>query len=647
IQAVTTVTILDASSMRPLLTRTFTDTISPLGSTTVSTDYTVPADGCQALIYRIKSTAGTHSDGEQDIIPLLPPSQPVVTTEPFFIPAASSEASLSINAPAAGASSTLYLYTNPLWEVITALPSISDGTPATAVSAASSLYKAAVARGLMGSYPEIRRGLADWLSSNRADSTLTSMLERNDAIKQLTLNATPWVRQAMSDSERLGSLALMTDDKNTDKAIAEAIRAISNLRKPDGGFAWSPGGERSSQWATEHVLTYVTWLDLLGYRPACSELDALVSGALGYIDDLARETYDKYGSKADYTNYVFLRSLLAGVKATPLSDRLTGLTVQKILKTWTNRSLSDKALYAVILSRNGYPAMARRLMASVASFAMTSPEKGMWWAKVGTAEGAGLLKSFELVDPSDRKAIDAIAQWLILSKTAQDWGNSAATAASVQAIIAAIPTDQAATAATSVTLDGASVANDAPQLPGMTVSDISSRILPCGSSLLISKPTGLPAMGSVITRAVIAMDSIEAHSCPSVSVSKRLNLVTGTGVTAADSLRVGDRVRVQLVITATDRVDYVTIVDRNAACMEPAQQLSGYSFKDGLAFYRETTDTDNRMYIESLLPGTYIIDYEMYITASGSYSSGVATLQSQINPAIDANSSARRIIVKP
>ncbi|MDE6801629.1 MAG: hypothetical protein K2J06_02580, partial [Muribaculaceae bacterium] len=331
IQAVTTVTILDASSMRPLLTRTFTDTISPLGSTTVSTDYTIPPYGCQTLIYRIKSTAGTHSDGEQDIIPLLPPSQPVGTTEPFFIPAASSEASLSINAPAAGASSTLYLYTNPLWEVITALPSISDGTPATAVSAASSLYKAAVARGLMGSYPEIRRGLADWLSSNHADSTLTSMLERNDAIKQLTLNATPWVRQAMSDSERLGSLALMTDDKNTDKAIAEAIRAISNLRKPDGGFAWSPGCERSSQWATEQVLTYVTWLDLLGYRPACSELDALVSGALGYIDDLARETYDKYGSKADYTNYVFLRSLLAGVKATPLSDRLTGLTVQKIL----------------------------------------------------------------------------------------------------------------------------------------------------------------------------------------------------------------------------------------------------------------------------------------------------------------------------
>ncbi|MDE5608337.1 MAG: hypothetical protein K2I64_05335 [Muribaculaceae bacterium] len=647
VRAVTTVTILDASTMKTLLNETYTDQIAPKGSATVSTDYTVPAGNCQAVIYRVKTSAGTHSDGEQDIIPLLPPTQPVITTTPFFVPADTPLATVSIPATPAGASTTLYLYTNPLWEVVTALPSISDGNLTTSVAAGAQLYKASVGRGLMNAYPTVRKGLAEWLSSDKADSTLVSMLERNDDLKQLSFNATPWVRMAMSDRERLDALALMLDDKNTDKAIRETISALGNFQKADGGFSWSPGCEKASQWATERVLAYVSWLDLLGYRPDNAELNTLINGAIGYLDAIAGKTYDKYGSKADYTDYVFLRSLVSGVKATPLSDRLTRLTVQKILKSWDKKSLKAKAIDAIILSRNGYPTMARKLTASIASFAMSSPEKGMWWDGFDPGEGAGLLKTFELVNPADRKVIDAVAQWLIMSKTVQDWGNSTSTAASVEALIAAIPADQAATAETSVTLNGSALTNDTPQLPGMTVSDISSRLTVDDNSLEISKSTGLPAMGSVISRAVIAMDSIEAHACPSVSVQKRLNLVSGTGVVAADSLQVGDRVRVQLIITATERVDYVTVIDRNAACMEPAQQLSGYRVADGLWFYRETTDTENRMFIEYLFPGTYVIDYEMYITASGRYSSGVATLQSQINPAVDANSSAHRIVVNP
>lgn len=39
-------------------------------------------------------------------------------------------------------------------------------------------------------------------------------------------------------------------------------------------------------------------------------------------------------------------------------------------------------------------------------------------------------------------------------------------------------------------------------------------------------------------------------------------------------------------------------------------------------------------------PGTYLLTYEMNVTLAGSFSSGVATIQSQYAPSLTAHSSA-------
>ncbi|MDE6402261.1 MAG: hypothetical protein K2K86_00455, partial [Muribaculaceae bacterium] len=57
----TVVTLLDAEN-HPLSTHTFTDTIAPNSSATVSTPVTAPLTGT-ALIYRVKATAGNYTDG--------------------------------------------------------------------------------------------------------------------------------------------------------------------------------------------------------------------------------------------------------------------------------------------------------------------------------------------------------------------------------------------------------------------------------------------------------------------------------------------------------------------------------------------------------------------------------------------------------
>ena len=640
----TTVSILNPVDMSLLGSTTSSDTITAGGNVTVTIPFTASAEG-QAVIYRVKSQAGNYSDGEQSMLPLLPASQPVITSSPFFMAPDSTEFTFEIPAQGADNRSTLYLYDNPLWEVVTALPSLNDGEAKTSVGAMENIYMASVARGIMNANPVLKRALREWLESDRSDETLRSMLSRNDELKQLTINATPWARDAMSNNERLSSLALMLDDGNINSTIKRGVRTLKQLSMADGGLAWCTGFNRSSSWATYRVLSQVASLEERGYMPDNSDLRKIVSAAVGYIDAETAVYLKRNNGKGDYTQYAYLRSILRSATPSPTAKTAISITINNILKRWPGESPASKGVDAVILYRNIYPSIARKLVASIKAYSMTSPEKGTWWEGLGVNVAANLLYAIETVTPDDSALIHSVAQWLIMSKTNQSWNYGAATSATIDALLGAIDVKKAVNGKTSVALDGQSVSNDTPQLPGMVVADISSRVASHPATLTITKDTGLQAMGSVITRSVMVMDSIPAAGHPSVSVSKRLNVVRGTSVEGADSLSVGDRVKVQLVITVNDDLDYVTIVDRRAACLEPVDQLSAYTSKDGLWFYREVTDSETRMFIERLPRGTYVIDTDMNVVSQGSFTSGVATLQSQINPSVAANSSAKSLHV--
>ncbi len=640
----TVVTLLDADN-HELSAHTFTDTVAANRSITVSTPVVAPLTGT-ALIYRVKATAGNYTDGEQSILPLLPASQPVITSTQFYMQPDSTH--ILIDIPAAGAdnNTTLYMYDNPLWEVITALPSLGDDDAVTSTGAASRLYMAAIARGIMRRNPAIRQGLKSWLDSDRSDSTLTSMLNRNDEMKQLSISATPWVREAMSDTERLTSLALLLDESNTTDVINRSIKTLGNLATPQGGFEWCPSDGNASLWATYRVLELFASLKERGYMPSDKQVSSMLYDAIGYIDLSIATELTRNKNKGDYTSYSYIRSRLGGTQASPVAQKAIKLTVNNILKRWKNEPVADKGVDAIILYHNGYPTMARRVIASIKAYSITKADNGTHWYGLDADAAARLLYAIETITPDDKALINSVAQWLIVNKTNTSWGNSAATSATIDALLGAIDVERAVSTTADVTINGHEVVSTTPQMPGMTVADISADVAGSSATLAIDKSGSMPVMGSIISRRVAAMDSIPASSCPSVSITKRYNKTDGTTVTDASDLTPGDRVNIQLVIKVTDQLDYVTVVDRRAACLEPVEQLSRYMSTDGLWYYREMTDSETRYFIGSMRPGTYVIDTAMNVVVPGQFSSGVATLQSQLNPGVTTNSSTRQITVK-
>ena len=88
-------------------------------------------------------------------------------------------------------------------------------------------------------------------------------------------------------------------------------------------------------------------------------------------------------------------------------------------------------------------------------------------------------------------------------------------------------------------------------------------------------------------------------------------------------------------------MDYVAIIDGRSACLEPVDQLSGYTSSDGVWFYREVRNTCTNLFIPFLGKGTHVISYECHVDRAGEYTLGIAEAQSQYAPVITAHSAGK------
>lgn len=610
----------------------------------------VPTDS-PFIGYRIKSSTGRFADGEQTLIPVLQAVSPVIDTYPFYI--APEEKSFSMDMPRvpADARVTLQFCENPVWYVVTALPGILDREATTANEAAASIFSAAIASGLLRDNPAIAEALREWSESDKSDGTLTSMLEKNEDLKQVLLASTPWMLDAKNDSERMSRLATLFDKNTVNSTIKANIAILGKLSCSGGGWAWCSYYRVPSQWATENVLLLFGHLRALGYMPDSRELDRMIASALHWLDSVATKTFNKY-PKTDFTLYVYLRDRFKGMNGVRDANRaIVNATVQRILADWKSASVFSKGVYAQILAKNSYPSVANTILASLREYSEYTPTKGMWWpsldnmtlwsmGKVGTT--AMLLETFAMVEPGCQD-IDRIRQWLILQKEAQNWGNSVTTSSAVAAILSTSAKWVEPAKGSRISVCGKSVEPaKAERQTGYFRTQLPLTSKSKGQ-LKVMREGDTPSWGALFYLYTDSMTSIKAHDCPELSIEKQIN-VNGT---YTDALSVGDRVSVTLTLRVDRDMDYVTIVDERPACYEPVEQMPTPLFSEGLYFYRENRDSSTRLFIDHLPKGTYILTYDVWVNNAGEFASGVATAQSQYAPQFTAHTSGQRLTVAP
>lgn len=608
------------------------------GASVIRTISVTAPVGSQGVGLRAKATLGNYTDGEQDLIPVLASGMTVIDSETFYLTDANPDFVSTVPASDGPADFTLQYCANPVWDVVKALPSLYDARPRTAIDAAYSIYSALTARGLSRRFPEINQAIGLW-TANPADSALVSKLYKNEDLKLATLQQTPWMQAAASQTERMSQLSVTFDKAEINRTFDAAVEALGRLQRADGGFAWGSWSDRSSLWTTESVLMIIGRLNSWGFLTGTEKLDKIINRAFGYVDASVSDTDFSYALLMAY--YPDRKPSTTGAQ-TVLHN-----TLQYAAANWRKASTAQKARWAVLLDGHGYGAVAKEIVASLRQFEVRSPQAGISFPSVNSVDTyATILQAFAMIDPVESE-LDAMRQWLVLRTQVSDDLMACDRRSLISAILSTGSRWTGLRAAKApVTVGGAPLEIDRVE----AVTGAFSVRLPAedaGKGIRVSRPAGSGlSYGSLTSVYSKPLDQVEPRGSSEISIAKRFLVERDGQWVETTSVSVGELVRVQLKIQTSRDMEYLTVIDQRPAAFEPVDQVPGYVYSGGTAFYRENNDAATNLFIGYLPRGTYYITYDMNVSVAGSFASGPATVQSQYAPELNARSGSSRISVR-
>ena len=629
------------------------------GQQTLAFSFDVP-EGHQSLGCRIVASAGDFSDGEQHLLPVASDETLITKTVPIFLSQQGTH-DFKIKAPKGATPHrlTVELTANPAWYAVLALPGLNEPEADNATRLVAAYYTNTLAAFIAKSNPEITRAIREW-NAKQTPAT-ASPLARNEELKSILLQLTPWVTEAQNQTEQMRSLANLFDENRQNYLATVHLGKLRELQLPDGGWSWFKGF-RSNTFITLNVLQAFARLTELGAWEPSQEIKEMQTKALRYLDEATVKKHAK-DSSASYLDLLYLH-VRSACRDIPLGD---ALTVHKALladvrRSWPEYDEYGKALAAVALHRYGDTQTAREILASLREFATVTPDRGMFWAN-NRADAyanspvlvhAAIMAAFHELE-GDSPDTDLMKQWLLCQKQTQDWGDVPSTLEAIHALLLTGSDQLAAEERLAVAINRKPTKIDpADDRLGYVKHTVpADQLSGKATTVSIDKQTDSPSWGGVYLQYFQKLDKAEANTA-GVSIDKRLYLKRATAdgmtLTPLDSLepgtlKVGDRITVRLTVRSDRDMEFVHLRDLRAANLEPAAQLPGTQRQGALLYYQETRDVATNFFFDFLPRGTHILEYDAWIAQAGEYTDGVASLQCLYAPQFSANSNGGSLSV--
>lgn len=634
-----TIEIFDIATGATLQTAESTETVAAKGSAIISIDTEAPVDAA-SIGYRVRSRAGGFADGEQQIIPILSSATTVIESTEFYLNPNEKEAFEFTVKNTDNAILTLQYCQNPVWTAVKAMRGIMGNGSDISTVLAGKIFSTLAARKIIGDNKVIADVLRNW-TANPSEKALVSMLEKNEDVKRLLLDQTPWVQTAANETQRMTALAEVLDPAKAKANLEASVAALEKLRNDDGGFAWGTWEKESSEWATESVLMTFGIAHSLGMLD--TKLTKIVQPAFNYlVKEFLRRDYPRRDSIN--IGLSSIAAMMPFIKLNADAKAIIDRTNNFVASHWRGDGVGGKAR-DIIMLRKSHPEVVKDIMESIRQYGVYKPGTGLSFPSVKDIRSyADIMHAFKVMG-APAEEIDQMRQWvLVQAQATDDFG-----ACNPDYIIAALMLSgsdwTSAPVEQNVKVNGMPVAIDKVE---SATGYFAQQIKAAGKKVNISvQPNGVtPSYGSVISISRKQMKNVKARAGRDISIEKRVLVQRDGQWVETNSFALGERVRVQLTIIAKRNLEYVTIDDERPASFEPVDQMPGFLWDGDLAFYREKLDASTRLFLGWLGKGTYHVSYDMTANVAGSFISGIATLQSQYAPELTAHSSAARITVK-
>ncbi|MCK6621482.1 MAG: hypothetical protein HUU32_02750 [Calditrichaceae bacterium] len=639
-------------------------------------------EGVQAVACRMIAKTENFSDGEENILPVLTNRMLVTESLPLPLRGAQSKTFRMEKLLQSGQSKTLRhqrltleFTSNPAWYAIQALPYMMEFPYECSEQIFSRYYANSIAAHLVNSSPKIKRVFDSW---KREDTgALLSNLEKNQELKALLLEETPWVLQAQSESERKNRLALLFDLNKMAAELQSALRKLQQMQAESGGWPWFPEMPES-RYVTGHIVAGLGHLDRLGVKEMREDeaVMEMVRKATLYLDEQMNEDYQnllKNKQKLDqqqigYTQiqYLYARSFFLEIPLEEAHQAAFDYWKNQAAKYWLPQNIYMQGMIALALHRMDDGETAGKIIKSLKEKALHSEEMGMYWrdnaggyywyqAPIETQ--ALLIELFEEV-ASDRPAVEDMKAWLLKQKQTQDWETTKATAEACYALLLRGSEWLESEQLVEISVGGRKI--DPAQMEDVKVEAGTgyfktawpgAEITPEMGSVAVSKKDAGVAWGALYWQYFEQLDKITPQETP-LKLQKQVflqeNSPTGPllkPVTEKTALKPGDLLKVRIELRSDRDMEYLHLKDMRAAGLEPLNVLSRCQYQGGLVYYESTRDAATNFFFSWLPKGTYVFEYPLRVTHAGDFSNGITSIQCMYAPEFSAHSEGIRLSV--
>ena len=599
--------ILDPETNKVVWQKTQNYSIDAEGSATISFDVQGLKEG--VYINKVVAAGNGYSDGEQHYLPVLSNRELVVNTLPITLHQKGEQnfdlSKLFLNKEgkqakgAEEAKVTIEYTNNPSWLMIKALPAISNPDDEDAISLMSAIYA----------------------------NTITTYIQKN--------------------------LSLETN------RLQNQVEKLRKLQNNDGSFSWWKGMKGSRYMTTAVAEMMVRLNAIAGTQKSISKM---LTSAINYLSwQTAREVREmkkmeekkhKVSPSEQALHYLYILSM-DGRKMKENFEQDQAYLLDKMSKMISDFTIYGKARAAVVLARNSqqnaaYREKAGEYLQSVNEYAVYREEMGRYydtrkalysWRNYKIPTQVSVIEAMQMLKPNDKQTIEELQRWLLMSKRTQVWDTPVNTVDAVYAFMKGNESNWNRKAENAVLkLDGKLL--PMPQ-DSTTLGYVKTEKTGKASKLSIDKKSDYTSWGAVY--AEFKQPISEIGSMESGIKVRRVIVPAESESKGKAQAKVGEKVKVTLIITADRDYDFVQITDKRAACLEPVNQLSGYQW--GIGCYVSPRDHATNFYFDRLSKGKHIVEMEYYVDRKGDYQSGTCTAECTYSPEFGGRTEAYELKV--
>ena len=612
--------ILDAETQKVVWQKTQNYSINAEGSATVSFDVQGLKEG--VYINKVVAAGNGYSDGEQHYLPVLSDRELVVNTLPITLHQKGEQnfdlSKLFLNKEgkqakgAADAKVTIEYTNNPSWLMVKALPAISNPDEEDAISLMSAIYA----------------------------NTITTHIQK-------TLSLDNHSQKNLSQE----SIRLQNQ-----------VEKLKKLQNADGSFSWWKG-MKGSRYMTTSVAEMMVRLNAVAgvqkstAKMLTSAINYLSSQTAQEVREMKKQEEKKHKVNPSemalhYLYIVAMDGTCVKLKAPALNDM--DYLLGKLKKMTGSLTIYGKAKAAVILALNYDYKTAADYLKSMEEYSVYREDMGRYydtrkayysWRNYKIPTEVAAIEALQALDAqsiaaissassaiSKQQTIEEMQRWLLMSKRTQVWDTPVNTVDAVYAFMKGNESNWNRKAENAVLkLDGKLL--PMPQ-DSTTLGYVRTEKAGKASTLSISKKSDYTSWGAVYAEFKQPLSEIASLES-GIKVSRK--------VENQKKAKVGDKIKVIITITADRDYDFVKIVDKRAACLEPVNQLSGYQW--GMECYVSPKDNTTNFYFDRLSKGKHFVEMEYYVDRKGDYQSGSCTAECTYSPEFGGRTEAYKMTV--